>query len=317
VKLSLGLPSAVLVWLGLISADACSIFAAEPFPYQAASYVGGRLTNSPGLTVFPFDRESFSIAVPLTLGRIAFSLDGTTMFAPAVPDPAGQNGRRIVKIELSTLRITTVPGSSMTSTVTALAVSRTGDKIVYRGGWGDVGSRTCGLFDLDIASGRIRAVLETSDCSGVSNRTWVSLSPDDRQVVTSVDGVLQIVSLQDGTTQPIGRGLVHGAWSPDGRWIAAIELGQAGLCKAILIDPSSPSRRRDLGGVEDEPLVWSPDSDYILHSIGGSDCPATNREARSLDRMDVATGKRSIIKSSVCKVIAGSEIGWISSAVAR
>jgi len=318
VKLAiLGLASGVLVWFGLVSTVISSTVAAGPSQYYAASYAGGRLTNSPGLTVFPFDGKNFAISVPLTLGRIAFSPDGKTMFAPAVPEPAGQNGSRLVKIELSPLRITTVPGSSMISSVTALAVSRPGDKIVYRGAWGEVGSRTCGIFELDVSSGRIRPVLESSDCMGVSNRSWVSLSPDDRQAVTSLDGVLQIVSLEDGTIQSLGRGLVHGGWSPDGKWIAAIELGRAGLCKAILIDASSPSRRRDLGSIEDEDLVWSPDSHYILHSIGGSDCPATSREARSLDRIDAATGKRSVIKSSICKVIAGSEIGWISSDVAR
>ena len=105
------------------------------------------------------------------------------------------------------------------------------------------------------------------------------------------------------------------SYSPDGKWIAALQLAPPGHSKTILIDRQDFSRRRDLGGSEDDEVVWSPDSRTLLHAVYRPACPSRNPLA--LETIDIETGKRFIPKESICNAGAGRDIGWVSTKIGR
>jgi hypothetical protein len=103
-------------------------------------------------------------------------------------------------------------------------------------------------------------------------------------------------------------------WSPDGKWIAILE-GRSP--RIFLIDPRNPSQRRSLGRTGSIRPEWSPDSRYLLlwkHSLFRCgffidvDGPAT------LEFLDIETGNRSEIRSSLCQLEMGSA-GWLNSEI--
>jgi len=108
--------------------------------------------------------------------------------------------------------------------------------------------------------------------------------------------------------------LSRATWSPDGKWIAAIEWNRKRL---ILLDGNDPSHRRDVGSTLE--AAWSPDSRYLLvwtlHFLRcgiGIDV----EPPASFEVLEVATGKRSLIRSSQCQLIQGP-IGWVSSDIGK
>jgi hypothetical protein len=126
------------------------------------------------------------------------------------------------------------------------------------------------------------------------------------------------MNLVTGATRPLslpGEAFQTFAWSPDGKWLAAIYLvpsgpGQPGIRgRTILIDPNDPSNRRDLGGAGEMDVVWSPDSRFLLHTIWAANCPSAT--PLTFETIEVASGARSVLQNSRCKV-ASSMIGWIA-----
>jgi len=62
-------------------------------------------------------------------------------------------------------------------------------------------------------------------------------------------------------------------------------------------------------------VVWSPDSRFLLHAVYRPACPSQNPLA--LETLDVQTGKRSLIKDSICNSGSSRQIGWIRSDIKR
>jgi hypothetical protein len=122
-----------------------------------------------------------------------------------------------------------------------------------------------------------------------------------------------LIDLARGATKSLGD-LGRATWSPDGKWIAAIEWKRKRL---ILLDANDFSHRRDLGSTVS--AAWSPDSRYLLTwkwhflkcGIGIDVEPPA-----SLEVLEVASGKRSLIRSSQCQLIAGP-IGWFASDIGK
>ena len=98
------------------------------------------------------------------------------------------------------------------------------------------------------------------------------------------------------------------------KWITAIEWKRERL---ILLDTSDFSHRRKLGSTI--VAAWSPDSKYLLvwkdHFLKCGFSLDVEPPA-SLQVVDVASGKRSLVLSSQCQFI-GGPIGWVASDIRK
>jgi hypothetical protein len=132
------------------------------------------------------------------------------------------------------------------------------------------------------------------------------MSPDGERAVVSVGKQLGVEVVETGAISVI-KGASTGAqnsWSPDSRWVAILRDGSATLVDAIDV-----TRRRRLGSMGHGPLIWSPDSKYLLLRKSGFSCGFGN-EGESLEVVDVETAERREVKSSHCDVMAGT-LGWL------
>jgi WD40 repeat protein len=268
--------------------------------YNAAVYrSGGAFTGNQQLIVFPIVGKEFSIPLPFALGRFTFGPDGKALYAQAfIESPGVRPSPGIFKIEFNPTRVNPVlPGSAALGSANSLAVSKRQDKIVVS---------ACGVLELDLAEGKARKVLEGPGCHYKTAELYLSLSPEGDQAVACHNHSLELIDLIHGSTKSLGEGFQEASWSPDGKWIAALEAG--GQERTILIDTSDFTKRRTLANSNAQ---WSPDSRYLLawraHALCGP-------YFGTLETIDVETGKESVIESSRCKV-SESTTGWISSEI--
>jgi hypothetical protein len=294
---------AALIWACLNVAGGT-----EPPSYNIASCVSK--PDGSHLIVFPPDSKPFSIPLTALLKKVVYSPDGRSLYGEVFSRPG------IAKIEFNPVRITTLPGSAAFFVIRGFAVPLSEDTVLISGARSDA-TGTCGIFELSMPTGGLRAVLPSVDCATGSPWRVLGLSPNG--VEAMVLGANRHVSLLDvasGTLTPLGAELWSGSYSPDGNWIAALRLGAPQIpSRTILIDRNDLSQRRDLGGLNDDEVVWSPDSRLILHAVPRPGCASQNPLA--LEVLDAATGKRVIVKNSVCQAGADRMIGWISSDVKK
>jgi hypothetical protein len=278
-----------------------------PYGYLAAE------CGKDGLTVFPTDKNPTTIPLPTGLVCVEFGVDGRTIYAtdalkpggllPSTPRPRLPD--QLLKIQFNPTRVDRIPGWIMLSGfgIYDYAISRSEDHIVISGRRRD---GTCGLFVLDLIGGNVRQVLENSGCDWRSAWHDLSVSPSGERAVSTHNGRLELIDLVHGTSRSLGE-LASAAWSPDGKWIAAIK----GRGKLVLIDSTSFSQRRLPGHCPFTP-EWSPDSRYLLlwkyhlFRCGFSldvEGPAT------LLTLEIATGKKSTIRSTECRI--QGITGWV------
>jgi hypothetical protein len=206
-----------------------------------------------------------------------------------------------------------VPAQSRTTWV---RVSQGEDLIVFGGAKGSYPAGSCGVYEIGLPAGDVRAVVETSDCRAGSPWRVLSLSPEKTEALISVNRSLALLDLAKGTITKIEGQLSGGSFSPDGKWIAALQLGDPNApSKTALIDRNNLSSRRDLGGANDGEVVWSPDSKFLLHAVYRPACPSQNPLA--LETLEVQTGTRSVIKESICNSGSSRQIGWVHSDIKR
>jgi WD40 repeat protein len=255
------------------------------------------ISTSPGhleLVVFPLQGEAFkipirSVAVPLT-----FAPDGKALYGPCTPSGDLASPDEPIKIawcriDLRTGGTTPVPGS------TRELVPPRRDFIPSRG--------LVRLFGLTQPDGKPREISLPAD-----GHPWLnlSLSPDNERAVATHNGRVELIDIVHSTVQPLPDELFMAAWSPDGRWLAAVEKGEYG--RTILMDAESLARRKILGSSE---LAWSPDSHYLLGMKQHDGC---GPHYRTLEAIDIETGVRATIESSKCQVNQATT-GWVSSEV--
>jgi Tol biopolymer transport system component len=285
----------------------------------APAYYSGTQLEQPRIVVFsPAGRE---VTIPLpTPGRprfTAFAPDGRAIYAtvdtflpqksPGVMAPLG--APRLIRVDLAPVQTNIVSDLAGIAAVLGIVVSPRQDRILFTGSAGT--SLTCDLFEIGTSGSGFRRLLPDFGC-GISQ-----LSPDGTKMLIQRSGELSVVSLSDGTAVSLGNGLWKGAWSPDGKWIAALHLDpQTGKpvprhSTTMRIDANNLAERVVLGGTGDVETVWSPDSKYLLYSEWKPPCPDKGNDP-SLVVMDVATGKREIVKGSRCKVNSYRYVGWVS-----
>ncbi len=282
----------------------------EPRVFAPAFYDPGgpRRTDAPYLHVFPVNGPSFTLALPFQLGRFAASPDGKSLYGQRFFDPSGPN-TGLYKIEFSPPRATRLAGSKGLTLASSIAASST--KIVVSAAYltdGGPVSR-CGLYELMLSSGDVHEIVSNSDsdCKYISSWTSISLSPDSRRIVAVRKHRLELIDAETKVVQSLGDGFYDAAWSPDGRWIAA--LGDNGD-HTVLIDALTLTKRKTLPPSE---IIWSPDSGALLASRLRLRCPP---DFGTLELIDIESGKTSIIRSSNCQ-ISMLVFGWINVATGQ
>jgi hypothetical protein len=278
----------------------------QPLPYDAAYFENGIPGRTERLVLFPRDGPESTVSlpkVPRDFHLIAFGPDGHTLYGQRL-DPGPGAGEGIVEIDLRSTVQHVVPGSVGLHTVWYLTLVAP-EKIVASGWSKSFGE--CGTFELLLGSGTFRPlrVGRFPDCGEAGG----PISPDGRRVLCSTrsqPGELKILNIETAEVLALGSGLTGAAWSPDGRWIGALE-GSSESRSIVLIDTADTSVRKRLGRSSDSQIRWSPDSKYLLLiKQQGRQCGWF----QSLETIELDTGERKEIESSHCKIFRNS-VGWI------
>jgi hypothetical protein len=300
------LPLPVKVLAVVLAATANGI--ADPMDFCPASVHRGE--DGQVLTLFPPQGNTIDIPLPPESKalRIVASAKGKTLFASSTL-PLGQN--HLVRFDFKPTRQAVVNGATGFGQIWGLTLSSTSDKLYVYGSFKTDAAWECGAFEIDPTAGSQRPLHIGKNCGGGGGGP---VSPDGTRIVSYQGKQLTIVDLDTGATQ-IVRGVSAGAfsggtwisdcaWSPDGRWVAAVRDG-----KIVLIDATNVAHHRSLGSAGDAPVVWSPDSKYLLFRKSQPSCALTFY-FESLESLEVQTGKRGTVKSSHCEVSA-DWYGWV------
>lgn len=291
----------------------------SPYPYEVANYFPG--PHGDTLRIFPSKGNAITIALPFRIKQATFGPDGKSIYGIIVDrhKNVGLDQPSLSKVEFNPIRATAIPGTSG-FLIKSFAFSSHQDKLVISGNL----HASCGVFEIQLPDGKIRQVL-TYDCHNAWDWIHLSMSPNGEQVIATVGSNfehevhLELIDLVHGTTKSLGREFTLGVWSPDGKWIVVRDSEPRD--KLFLIDAVDFSRRRDLGGGVVEVPTWSPDARYLLLWKGylfrcGMDLGGLEDRPCTLETVDIQTGKRSTIRSSMCQITGGST-GWVSSEIAR
>jgi len=230
------------------------------------------------MTIFPFAGRPVVRSLP-PLAAESASLNGRVMYG--ILEVKG-----IQRFDLVSGRMSTLSGTEAFSAM-AFNVAPQEDSVALVYLTNNTIPEICQLAVVSLPSGRERLVGEKSPCY----MGWrsMSVSPDRKKLLMEEGTGMKLMDLETGSSKQL-KAYVHAAFSPDGKWVAA--LSGRGL---ELLDASSFRHIRSLGRAFDEHPTWSPDSRYLL--VGRPFCSAYSY---TLSAVDVYTGKQAEIKSSHC-----------------
>ena len=306
----------------LVTLSSPSARSAEPVSFSPAALMSRQTAGEDAgfvIAVFPPVGKEFEISLPLIPRWFAYGPSGRSVYATAFRETGTRSftdPRGIFKIELEPVRVASIQGLDAFYSIGPFAVSQGEDLVLSSGAKGNYPAGSCGVYEIDLPAGGIRAVIETSDCRAGSPWRVLSVSPEGKEVLISANHSLALLDRARGSIAKIEGQFSRGSFSPDGRWIAALQLGDPKApSKTVLIDRTNPTSRRDLGGINDSEVVWSPDSRFLLHAVLRPACPSQNPLA--LETLEIQTGYRSLIKDSICNSGSSRQIGWIRSDIRR
>lgn len=255
------------------------------------------------LVVFPGRGQSFSLPMPAQLGAAAYAPDGRAIYtAPHYPVPIEERG--LFKIQLHPVKTQRFQRSPNFVNAYSIAVSSNEEKIYIAGDYKSTDERKCGVFEFEIQSGSLRQILVDPECKYLSSWGPLSLSPDNRHAAAFRKPNLELIDLTTGAITSLGPSFLSAAYSPDGKWLAAID---STASHTILMDARTLDRKKVL---EISTATWSPDSKYLL-GVSGAFCGPYHGTMRVID---VATGSATSIASSQCKIDSNKML-WISKSV--
>jgi WD40 repeat protein len=240
------------------------------------------------LVVFPPHGKSFKISIP-SLGAATFSPDGRSLYGPCTPyrdqEKVGE------RIKFATCRVDLYTGSSSPVPGTAHDLA---------GRSGSPPSGVVARLALAPPDGRLTRILVPED-----GQPWLhlTLSPDGERAIALHNRRLELVDVIHGTAKPLGDKWFIAEWSPDGKWLAAVENGEDG--RTVLMNAATLASERAFGHSE---LAWSPDSRYLLGLKDPDGCGF--QEAGTLEAIDIRDGSRATIESSRCRVDRAN-VGWV------
>jgi hypothetical protein len=289
-----------LVGAMITVAMGCGQPAGTPQAYIAATLDVFGARNQAWLTLFPSTGQE--IRVPLRPGLeggffFLGSSSNATILYGGIPS---QDFAGLKELQFNPVRERVVPGSVGLGNILNLTVSREPGKFLVSASLIRSGTWECGIFEIDSDVGTFRPlrVSRPPDCGG-------PISPDGKTEIHTSGNNVSLLDLATGSSISIGTDMQWPMWSPDGRWIAAVVREEG-----VIIDPRNPSEKRHLGKA-DGPMIWSPDSKYLLFEKSQFWCWPTLYGV-SLQVLNVITGKRSFIKSAHCNILGRSNIFWIN-----
>ena len=237
------------------------------------------------MIVFQAHGKTSKIAIHSASSPFTYGPDGTTLFGPCTPEPAAPNDPpqiAICKVDLKTGKTDTVEG-----TVHA----------IRRANGSHVDQSLLRLFAFSPIQEKVLSVaLKHPD---TLPWIYVSVSPGGTRAVGTHNGKAELIDLVTGTTDALGGRFHIAAWSPNGKWLAAVEPGQHGRTVLMDVQTLKPVQVLDHSDID-----WSPDSRYLLNV---KDCDESHG---TLEAIDVQTGRRTIIESSKC-LIDQATTGWV------
>jgi hypothetical protein len=294
---------------------------AEPVSFSPAALVshqtGGNHVEHL-IAVFPQAGNKFEISLPFIPRWFAYGPSGRSVYATVIIETGPMSAalqKGILKIELDPMRVSAIQGLDAFYEIGPFAVSQGEDLVVSGGAKGDYPAGSCGVYEIRLPAVEIRAAIETSDCQAGSPWRVLSLSPEKTEALISSNHSLALLDLAKGSIKKIEGQLSGGSFSPDGKWIAALQSDPKAPSKTVLIDRANLASRRDLGGVGDAEVVWSPDSRFLLHAVYRPACPSQNPLA--LETLEVQTGNRALVKDSICNSGSSRQVGWVRSDIKR
>jgi hypothetical protein len=276
--------------------------------YSAAFLTGG------DLVVFPYDGKKITADLPSPFTGYSFSADGKTVYGFA--RPIGETPPPVAVASINPPGLVAIEASRGLRNVQSIAADATGDIMAVTALYQHDRVQQCGVFKLDVAKGTVEHVVNNpgGECVNfVSLWKGLSLSPDgSRALGTAGSRNLGVIDLKQHRIEKLWPGS-SAAWSPDGKWIAA--LTYALPVEIQLIRASDLSIARTLGQTSVGRLQWSPDSRYLLLLDMGA-CGIGTGYFGTLETLDIDTGQRAAITSSRCEVNHES-FGWISDDVVK
>jgi hypothetical protein len=204
----------------------------QNYPFRPA-FVSS-LSGHNELVVFPFNGRAFKIPIRSASGPFSYSADGRALYGACTPYPDNKK-LAVCKVDLLTGSTTPVPGSGGTIAATGIAIASGSQRVLIAGVYPD---GRPGLFEIDQAQGGPRTILEQEGRTNPRASRWnhVSLSPDGQRAVVTLNGRVELIDVLHGTAEPLEEGFFIAAWSPDGKWLAALDARGNG--STVLIDAS-------------------------------------------------------------------------------
>ena len=172
------------------------------------------------LVVFPIIGKSFRIPIRTASQPLAFSPDGRALVGSCTPDPV----RADEPIQIGLCRIDLMTGST-TPVDGSLHPVRD-----------DVANFKRDFFDRVLGFTPRDGQPKTIVMQHPEKHPWqyVSVAPDGLRAVATQYGRVELIDVARGTAEPLDARFFLAAWSPDGRWLAAVEKGENG--RTILMD---------------------------------------------------------------------------------
>lgn len=277
--------------------------------YPAACHPAPFASAGCSLSIFRQDKLQTTVELPVRLDFLSYVRRGNALYGLWVL----KRPPCFYRLDLDLSPVAVRPLACREDLLTAfdLTVSDREDFLLVSGIMQEGGLRRCGVFEFRLPGLETRQVLDAGTCESPrfeSAWTSLSVSPDGSQAVAVRHNRLELVDVTRQSARPVAEGIAKAGWSPDGDWIAALDLRG----RTELLDTRDFKVRRTMAGSE---VQWSPDSRYLLR-VRPCFFPIASNGVGTIEALEVATGKSVQIQSSKCAVDNHST-GWVSANVLR
>src|SRR5579872_696888 len=171
----------------------------QPASFSPAALVARQTTGNHAeffIAVFPPAGKEFEISLPLMPRWFAYGPSGRSVYATALKETGPRSftdERGMFKIELDTVRVSNIEGLDAFYSLGPFAVSQGEDLVVSGGAKGNYPAGSCGVYEIRLPAGDVRAAIETSDCRAGPPWRVLSLSPEKTEALISANRNLALL----------------------------------------------------------------------------------------------------------------------------